>query len=267
MNIKEIHVKSVLTKSNLPASAYCINPYIGCQHGCVYCYARFMKRFTKHTEPWGSFVDIKVNSPEILKKQLSKNPKKSTALIGSVTDAYQPIEKRYGITRKLLEIIVDHQFPVSILTKSNLVLRDIDLLSKLDDCDVGITVTSLDDEFRKRFEPFTSSISDRINCLKSLHEIGIKTYVFIGPIFPQIVDVAEIIEGVSDYSDSVMAESLNINCGNWADTKAVLDKYYPEISTSYKQLISNVSTWQSIEKLVNLECKKSGIQFGGYFCH
>ena len=267
MNIKEIQIRSILVKSNLPASTYCINPYTGCQHGCVYCYAKFMRRFTKHTDSWGSFVAIKINSPEILEKQLSRKPKKSTALIGSVTDAYQPLEKRYGITRKLLEIIVDYQFPISILTKSNLVLRDMDLLCELNNCDVGMTITSLDDEFRKRFEPFSSSVSDRINCLKTLHEAGIKTYVFIGPIFPKIVDFVKIIEEVSGYVDSLMAESLNTKCGNWANIKAVLDIFYPEISALYKQHISEMNTSQSIENLVKSESKKSGIPFGGYFNH
>ena len=129
--IKTIQCKSVLTRSRLPEVDYCINPYVGCLHGCIYCYARFMKRFTGHTEKWGKFIDVKINAPEVLEKELSRSPEKGTVLLGSVTDAYQPIERKYKITRAILEILLKHHFPISILTKSDLVVRDIDLLKKL----------------------------------------------------------------------------------------------------------------------------------------
>ena len=123
MDVKEINAKSVLTKSNLPESDYCINPYVGCLHGCKYCYARFMRRFTGHKEKWGEFLDVKINAPQVLEKELSrKKRKKGRVLLGRVTDAYQPVERKYKITRELLKILLRHQFPVSILTKSDLVL-------------------------------------------------------------------------------------------------------------------------------------------------
>lgn len=94
MKIKTIKCKSVLTESKLPEVGYCINPYIGCFHACVYCYARFMKRFTGHNEKWGEFIDVKINAPEVLEKELLRNPKRGITLLGSVTDAYQPVEKK-----------------------------------------------------------------------------------------------------------------------------------------------------------------------------
>ncbi|MCG2686361.1 radical SAM protein, partial [Candidatus Parcubacteria bacterium] len=125
-----IQCKTLLTKSRLPEADYCINPYIGCSHECVYCYSRFKKRFTGHTEKWGEFVDIKINAPEVLEKQLSRNPKKGVALLGSVTDAYQPVEKKYKITRAILKVLLKYDFPVSVLTKSDLVTRDVDLFKQ-----------------------------------------------------------------------------------------------------------------------------------------
>lgn len=148
--IKEIEAKSILTKSGIPGVDYCINPYVGCFHACKYCYATFMKRFTGHTEAWGSFVDVKVNAPDVLQKQL-KNKVKGRVMVSSVTDAYQPIEAKYKLTRKCLEILLQNQFPVDILTKSPLVLRDLDLIKKFKDIEVGVTITTNDDKIRKVF--------------------------------------------------------------------------------------------------------------------
>ena len=128
--IREIKAKSILTKSGIPGVDYCVNPYVGCSHGCRYCYATFMKRYTGHTEAWGSFVDVKIHAPEILQRQL-KRASMGRVMISSVTDAYQPIESKYKLTRQCLEILLQSQFPVDILTKSPLVLRDIDLIKKL----------------------------------------------------------------------------------------------------------------------------------------
>jgi len=126
MKVKEIQAKNVLIKSKLPETYYTINPYISCQHACVYCYSRFMKRFTNHREDWGDFVDVKINAPKILEGQLEK-AKKKMVLLSSVCDPYQPLEKKYKITRRILEKLVEYQFSISILTKSDLVLRDLDL--------------------------------------------------------------------------------------------------------------------------------------------
>lgn len=124
MKIKEqvIGVKDYLTKSNLPASDYVINPYVGCFHGCKYCYACFMKHFSKHDEPWGSFIDIKYCTKPINKNRL----KGKTVFLSSVTDCYNKYEEKYRITRKILEQLVDVDCFVNISTKSDLILRDID---------------------------------------------------------------------------------------------------------------------------------------------
>ena len=106
MEIKEIKVKSIIVKSGLPGADFVINPYVGCVHACRYCYARFMKRFTGHLEPWGDFVDVKINGPDLIPSRLDKYKDKSV-IIGSVTDAYQPIENRYKLTRKILEKLID----------------------------------------------------------------------------------------------------------------------------------------------------------------
>ena len=204
--VKKIKVKSVLTRSGIPGVDYCINPYVGCFHGCRYCYATFMKRFTGHTEAWGSFVDVKVNSPEVLQRQLQRKAR-GRVMISSVTDAYQPIEAKYKLTRKCLEVLLEHQFPVDILTKSPLVLRDLDLIKEFKDIEVGVTVTTNDEKIRKVFEPKAPSITARINTLKKLHNNGINTYAFIGPVLP--MNPEALLEKINPHVDSIIIDRMN----------------------------------------------------------
>jgi DNA repair photolyase len=149
MKIKEILAKNILSKSKV--YDYTLNPYIGCEHGCSYCYARFMKRFTGHKEDWGEFVDVKINAPELLDKEIKKK-KTGRVWISGICDPYQPIEEKYELTRKFLEILLKHDWPVTIQTKSPLILRDIGLLKKLRKIEVCFTIATADEKIRKIFE-------------------------------------------------------------------------------------------------------------------
>jgi DNA repair photolyase len=204
--IREKTVKSVLSKSGIPSVDYCLNPYVGCAHGCRYCYATFMKRFTGHTEPWGAFVDVKVNAPEVLQRQF-KRARRGYVMLSSVTDPYQPLEKKYGLTRRCLEILLKHQFPVGILTKSPLVLRDLDLIRQFEDIEVGMTITTDDETIKKIFEPETPPIEARIQTLEELHHQGIGTYAFIGPLLPQNPEA--LAEKIKPHVDSILVDRMN----------------------------------------------------------
>jgi len=149
MLIKEINSRNIITKSNLPASDYVINPYIGCSHRCIYCYARFMKRFTGHNERWGNFIDVKINAIDLIPSKTNKYIGKSV-LLSSVTDPYMPIENKYKLTRGVLKKLIPLQPNICIQTKSNLVIRDIDILKKFKNCEAGLTITTLDDNLRKK---------------------------------------------------------------------------------------------------------------------
>lgn len=180
--VREVFAKSILNKSKV--MDYCINPYVGCEHACVYCYARlFMPRHSGHNEPWGSFVDVKLNAPELLKRQVRES-NFGTTWISGVTDAYQPLEAKYMLTRKCLEILLREQWPICIQTKSPLVLRDIDLIKKFDEASVGITICTDDESTARLFEPKATTIKARIEALQKLHDAGITTFAFIGPILP-----------------------------------------------------------------------------------
>lgn len=164
-----------------------INPYVGCMHRCFYCYARFMKRFTNHKEEWGDFVDVKINAPELVPEKTQKYKGKEIFL-SSVTDAYHPLEKKYKLTRQILQKLIPLEPDLCIQTKSDLVLRDIDLIKQFESRRVGFTITTLDDDLRREIEPFASAVENRIKALEKLKENGIPTYVFIGPILPFLTD-------------------------------------------------------------------------------
>jgi len=185
IKIREIKAKSILNPSKLGCD-YAINPYNGCAFGCAYCYAIFMSQMGHQNENWGEWVDVKINAPELLTRELQYK-KPGSIFFSSVTDPYQGIEAKYQLTRKCLEILAKVRYPalISILTKSPLVIRDIDLFKKLN-CEVGLTVTSTGDKITKLLETNAPVNTLRIKALKELHRAGIKTYAFVGPLLPHL---------------------------------------------------------------------------------
>ena len=213
MIIKEVYVKTILSKSKV--SDYTINPYIGCEHGCTYCYARFMKRFTDHREKWGSFVDVKINAARLLQREIKKK-RAGRVWISGVCDPYQPIEKRYELTRRCLEILSKHRWPITIQTKSPLVKRDLELLRTFNDIEVGLTITTADENIRKIFEPNSPAIKERIETLEKLHSAGLKTYSMIAPILPRTEGLVTLL---SKKADHVLIDKMNYHYADWVYRK------------------------------------------------
>ena len=205
IKIKEIQIKEYLTKSNLPASDYVINPYVGCPHGCKYCYASFMKRFTGHEEDWGTFTDIKICENKINLNKISKKQ----VFLSSVTDCYNPLEEKYRLTRNILKQLINSNCFLSISTKSKLILRDIDLLKQIKNLTVSMSINTLDENFKTDMDN-ASSIKERLDTLKELHNNGIRTVLFMSPIFPYITEWKEIIETSKNYIDEFWFENLNL---------------------------------------------------------
>ena len=197
MIVKEIEAKTILSKSQI--YDYALNAYVGCQHNCIYCYAKFMKRFTGHREPWGEFVDVKINAPELLAREVKKK-KKGRVWISGVCDPYQYLEKKYMVTRRCLEILVDNEWPITIQTKSPLVLRDIEILKRSADGEVGFTITTADEKVRKIFEPGAPPITKRVEALGILHGERIKTFVMVAPLLPHADRLAEMLKGKVDHA-------------------------------------------------------------------
>jgi DNA repair photolyase len=208
MDVLEITTKSALVRSKIPGVDYVINPYLGCGHGCRYCYAVFMRKYSHHpTSSWGSFVEPKINIAEVLNAELRRKKQRGRALLSSVCDPYQPLEQRYCLTRACLEALRQWGWGIDILTRSPLVTRDLDIFSATPGVSVGFSIPTDDDEVRKVLEPNAPPIGARLSALKKLHEAGISTWVFIAPILP--MHPARLSAAIEPYADRLLVDPLN----------------------------------------------------------
>jgi DNA repair photolyase len=197
MIVREIKAKTILSTSQV--YDYALNAYVGCQHNCAYCYARFMKRFTGHREQWGEFVDVKMNAAELLVREIRKK-KKGTVWISGVCDPYQYVEKKYVLTGRCLGVLADNGWPVVVQTKSPLVLRDVGILRTATDVEVGFTITTADDTVRRIFEAGAPPVDKRIDALGILHAEGIRTYAMVAPMLPGAEGLPDKLKGKVDHA-------------------------------------------------------------------
>lgn len=264
MKISTVTAKSVLVKSNLPASDYVANPYGGCTHRCRYCYACFMKRFTSHDEEWGTFLDIKEYESNKLLKSLAGK----TILLSSVTDPYNPYEAKYRKSRTILELLRGTGAHIEILSKSDLMVRDLDMLRKMPDLSVGISLNTLEDDFRMDIEPGAPSVQRRLTALKTLHDAGITTYLFISPIFPFITDIRALIEAVKGNVDQICFENLNLRGAAMREIMDYIAKKYPQYD-GYKAIYlrGDLTYWERIEAEIKVLSDNYSVPFVNYFYH
>src|SRR4030042_710354 len=213
MKIRGIEEKSILSKSQV--YDYALNPYVGCQHACVYCYAKFMKRFTGHEERWGEFLDVKINASELLAHEVKKK-RVGRVWISGVCDPYQPLERKYRLTNRCLEILAENGWPFTVQTKSDLVLRDIEILKRSKDAEVGFTITTADEKIRRIFEPGAPPLSNRIEALANLHSEGIRTFAMIAPILPGAEGLVSALKGKVE--DGIL-DRLNYHYADWGYKK------------------------------------------------
>lgn len=292
LKIREIKAKSIITKSGLPGSEYVINPYVGCVHSCLYCYARFMKRFTNHKEPWGHFLDVKINAPDLIPNSSTSSPQKiqkykgKSIGISSVTDPYLPVERKYKLMRGILKNLIPLEPDLWILTKSDLILRDIDLIKQFKTCIAGVSLSLLDEKVRKEVEPFASSVERRINAVKELKKAGIRTEIFISPMFPYLTDWKGIVERTKSFVDEFWFENLNLYPSIQNNIFSWLKKYHPNLVKKYREIyyshgriripeckrgcairMPKNDYWAKVEKEIKDYGKKNKLNFKIYFHH
>jgi DNA repair photolyase len=240
MRYAEATCKTALSRSSLPGLDYSLNPYTGCGHGCIYCYAPATIRYSG-AEPWGTFVTAKTNIPVVLEKELRKTPRGIVG-ISTVTDPYQPAEGRLKLTRSCLEVLQAKQFPVCIQTKSALVIRDIDLIRDFRDKEVGLTVTTLDDEASAVLEPGASLPRERLEALKCLSDAGIPAWAFVGPLVPGFVDgerLAGILDRVKEAGAlKVLVDKLRLKPGLWQRMEPAL-REKPDVLDACRRALFN----------------------------
>jgi DNA repair photolyase len=265
ITITERKTADIITKTKIPAGDYVVNPYIGCPHKCLYCYADYMRRFTNHSEKWGDFLDVKRCSKKINVKRFENKE----VIFSSATDAYNPFEKKYRVTREILEQFAYSNVKITILTKSDLLLRDIDLFKCIPHIQAGVSLNTLDDSVRKDLEPRAASIDKRIDAVKTLHDNGIRTHVFLSPMFPGITNFKKIIERCKPFTDEFWFENLNLR----GSFRPAVMRY---IYNNHKNLIAlyddiykfkHNDYWRGIKKEIAQFCKDNAIQYKDYFYH
>lgn len=256
--IKKIAVKSIITKSGLPVGDFSVNPYIGCTHACKYCYACFMKKFTNHAEDWGSFIDVKFWD-EI------KNPQKYSGkyfFMSSATDPYNPQEKIFKRTQKFLLEFQGVDINLSLQTKSDLILRDIELIKNFKNARVGFSINTLDENFKNDMDNAVS-ISRRLEAMKIFHAEKIVTTCFISPIFPAITDVEKIIDTVKDFCNYIWLENLNLRGEYKYRILHYIQKNYPQHYDLYKKIYlqKDFSYWIESDKKFKNYAEKCGLEY------
>jgi DNA repair photolyase len=236
--VRETVCKTILNRSTI--GDYSLNCYTGCTHACVYCYARFMQRFHPHDEPWGAFVDVKLNAVETLKRQLRRSTP-GEVFMSSACDGWQPIEAQYGLTRRCCELLLERGFQLSVLTKSTLVVRDFDLFQG-QPVRLGVTLTTLDEHLRELWEPGAASVAQRIGLIQSARRAGLKTAVMFGPLLPFLSDSQESIDALLGQAaalkvDVIWIDALNPRPRVWPAVADLLRAEFPELLPRYRQIL------------------------------
>lgn len=236
--VREILCRTILNRTSI--SDYSLNCYTGCEHGCVYCYARFMDRFHPHAEPWGQYVDVKVNAVDAILRQIRRCAPGSV-FVSSACDAWQPLERRYRLTRRCCEILLQYRFRVNVLTKSALVLDDLELLAS-GDASVGVTLTTLDESLRALWEPRAARVADRLAVLRRAAALGIETSVMFGPLLPFLSDspasIAALVECAADARvGTIWFDALNPRPRVWPAVASLLRQHYPDLQGQYSKIL------------------------------
>ena len=271
---REIEVSDYVSPSKL--SDYVINPYVGCPHACRYCYASFMRRLTNRNELWGDFLDVKRCSKPLGKKRLTGK----SVFMSSVTDCYNPLEAKYKVTRRILEELAPIECELSITTKSNLLLRDLDLLkartrlfqrpatlfdeSSQERCGIRVvsSINTLDEGFREEMDR-ASTIAERLDMLEKCHREGIPTILFMSPIFPYITDFRAIVDRAATIVDAIWFENLNLRPGYKEDILAYIHARYPQYYQGYLAIYQrrDLSYWLALKEEIADYCERVGVSY------
>lgn len=266
MRLKEVECKSMLVPSKLPASDYVVNPYVGCTFACAYCYASFMGRFVgEPIEDWGDYLSVKINAVEVFQKDLRRlAPAKrhSTILLSSVTDAWQGPEKKYKLSRGVLKSLRNDRYPglVSILTKSPLVTRDVDIIVELNNKEVGVTITTTDDTIGRFMEARAPLASDRLRTLATLNAAGIPTYAFVGPLLPHYRYRPSLLEDIFKQirdagTREIFAEHLNTSNYILKRINPLMSDAEPDVQATYRSAITDDHRAAVSDLVMNLVSK------------
>ena len=263
VKVRRVRVKNLLTETRIGGD-YAINPYVGCPHKCIYCYAACINWSGKvRDEPWGDFLDVKEPTSQLDLARIFRK----RILFSSMTDAYNPYEKKAGVTREIIRQLIPAEVKLLIITKSSLVTRDIDLFKRFPYVKVIFSFSSLDNSFRKQAEPYASSPAEKIDALRKLKSAGIATGVFVAPTFPEITDTAGIIRATAPLVDRITFDTLNLRPQNIDIVLNFIRTTRPDLTEIYEDIYlrKNRLYWIGLRKKIKEECIKAGIPHGIFF--
>jgi len=258
--IRETTVRQALRADPLPWLDYSFNPYVGCYHGCLFCYVPRLLQIDR--SEWGASVVVKRNAASVLAREIRKVPKGLVA-ISTATDPYQFVEGKYRITRHALEVLLRAQWPVSVLSRSPLMLRDLDLFRQFDDIEVGMSVPTVDDRARALLEPWAPPIEARLRCLRQLADAGLTTFVSFAPAYPPTGGVTP--EGIADaFSEAGVTKMFTRSLdGRWGALEAIETAVRASELREELSRIGDPEHMTAFIRAVGEACQARGISFRG----
>ncbi len=258
IHVEEIQCKTILNKSVMPFADYTLNAYLGCAFGCSYCYVPVMRarRGQVDDEKWGGWVQVKMNAPDVLRRQMLRVPPEARLSIGTATDSWQPVEKRYEISRRILTELAYYPNPVHLLTRSPLLIRDIDILQRMENIRIGVSLPTFDDDVRRTFEPYAPAIPGRVNLVKRLLAAGLDVRLFWSPVLYGVMDnrdaVRDYLRRAADLGvQHLMWSTLNYAETLWKPHLTLLNDYRktasdrPKTSLSREELAHEIKRWSA----------------------
>lgn len=270
----EIQISRILNPTSIDLGEYVINPYKGCEFSCLYCYVRSNRVTSREARPWGSYVDIRVNTPQQLEKEIAlKKPR--CVLLGSTTDCFQPIEAKYRLTHQVLEILNKHKVYYSILTRSPYAAEYIFLFKEGFCKKIYFTVNNMLPDLKAGLEPKSPSYEARFKAIEKLLENHIPVIPYFSPFLPWISDGKAMFRRFPG-AQAVEFEALNFNLANIEEVLEAIYLVYPDLKKNYEKIRADKKfyeeTWEGIRKeLVQeaIKAKKSYNiyihRFGDYF--
>lgn len=262
----EVKITRILNPTSINLGEYVINPFMGCEFSCLYCYVRSNRVISKKTKPWGEYVDIRINAPALLEKELqAKKPK--AVLLGSTCECFQPIEKKYKITEKILKILTKNKVYYTILTRSPAILESIDVLKDGFCKGIYFTVNNFDDKFKSRLEPKTPAFSQRVDAVNKLLEEGLPVIPYFSPALPWISDTKDIFNKFRN-APGVEFECLNFRLVNIRDIIDNIGAVEPSLLDKYNRMLNErvfyAKTWHEIEKNIKFEAESAKKSYNIY---
>jgi DNA repair photolyase len=271
--VREVTCKSVINRVQGMPFAWSINPYRGCRHACVYCYARPTHEYLglDGAEQFQEIIVAKVNAPEVVRHELARRSwRGENVVVGTATDPYQQAESRYRITRGILEAFRDFRNPVSLTTKSPMVLRDLDILAALAqsaEVTVHFTVTTMDETLWRKIEPTTAKPRKRLEALRALREHGIRGGIFLSPVLPGLTDDLEQLEAViaaaaEHGAQFVFSQVLRLGPGISEYYLPFLQREFPELAERYERLYRRSSAPGEYSDMIQARVRELRRKYG-----